>query len=181
MSRTLSVSNVLLSIDFVYKNAMTDGTVAEHDSSFSITDSLATGTSADQSDRLWYSLGRTLASGYSEAIDLYDLGSIDIGAGAGKDILGQTLAFAEITALAVWNKSVSGNLKVGGQGDSTAFQSIFDNDVDAKLIVKAGGFGILYAPSDPAYAVVDATNHVLKMQASGGAVTYDIFVIGRSA
>jgi hypothetical protein len=181
MARSLAIKDVLFNLTYEYENTLTDSSIAKFNDKFSINDSLATGTEVDQADRLWFSKGRVLATGTSEDIDVYDLASVDIGAGSGSDALGQSFALTELVALVVHNKAASGNLKVGGKGTTAAFSSLFDSDDDAKIIVKAGGFAILYAPADPAYEVADTSNHVLKVQASGGEVTYDILIIGRSA
>jgi hypothetical protein len=122
-----------------------------------------------------------MASSGTEDLDLYDLGSIDIGAGAGKDALGQTFTLAEVVALCVYlHPTSAGNLLVGGKATSAAWTSPFSANTD-KLTLKPGGIFFLFAPTDPAYAVVDSTNHLLKLEASGGACTYDVAVLGRSA
>ena len=145
------------------------------------TTQLTNGTSANQANRIWQDTGRFLASSGTEDLDLYDLGSIDIGAGAGKDALGQTFTLAEVVALCVYlHPTSAGNLLVGGKGTSAAWTSPFSANTD-KLTIKPGGMFFLYAPTDPAYAVVDSTNHLLKLEASGGACTYDVAVLGRSA
>ena len=142
---------------------------------------LSTGTSANQADRIWQDTARALASGGTEDLDLYDLGSLDIDAGSGRDGLGQLFTLAALVAICIENKSTSaGTLQVGGKGNSTAFTSIFGANTDI-IKIRPGGLLLLFAPTDPAYAIVDTTNHILKMEASGGAVTYDIALLGRSA
>lgn len=144
--------------------------------------SQSTGTGANQHDRFWGDQSRSLASGATEDIDLYDLGTIDIGAGAGKDALGQSIALAELTGLLVRNLSTSaGNLKVGGKGTTAAWNSLFDSDDDAKIVLPPGGFFLVFVPADPAYAVADSSNHLLKIEASGGDCQYDLQLVGRSA
>lgn len=146
--------------------------------------SFADGTTVDKADKYWQSLNRSLASAGSESIDLYDLGSIDIGAGAGKDPLGQSVAFAEICAIIIRSRSTSvGNILVGNSAAATAFNSIWnaaDSDA-AGIIIKPNGVFLIATTADAAYAVADSSNHLLLLTASGGAVTYDIGVIGRSA
>jgi len=44
-----------------------------------------------------------------------------------------------------------------------------------------GGLFLLAAPDDPAYAVADTSNHLLRVNASGGNITYDIAILGRNA
>jgi hypothetical protein len=144
---------------------------------------LTTGTGANAADRIWSDMDRALSSGGTEDIDLYDLAAFDIGAGAGKDAAGQSWALVEVVCLMVYNASTSaGNLNVGGKSATTAFNSIFKSaDDDAALIIHPGGWFQIFSPADPAYAVADVSNHLLKIEAPSGAVTYGVVVIGRSA
>lgn len=151
--------------------------VVESNNLFSFTD----GTSANNADKLWASKSRSLSGSTSEDIDLYDLGSIDIGAGAGNDPLGQSVTLAEVVAVVVFNDSSStGTLTIGGKGTTAAWNSAFNSDDDAACTVKPGGFFAIGSPTDPAYAVADTSNHLLTM-ASSDDLTYDIYVLGRSA
>ncbi len=142
----------------------------------------ASGTTANKADRAWWSLGRALAVG-SEDFDLYDLASVDIGAGAGLDPLGQALAFAEICLLIVVNNDADGSLRVGGKATTAAWNSPFGgSDDDAYILIPPGGFIVLACPSDPAWVVADTSNHLLKVEAITADVSdYDIILLGRSA
>lgn len=143
----------------------------------------ASGTGAGQADRFWQSTGRTLASGGAEDIDVYDLGSLDIsGAGAGRDALGQAWTVAEIAGMLVFNRAASaGKLLIGGKGTSAAWSDWLNANDDAELTLPPSGIFLIAATNDPAWAVADTTNHLLTMTASGGAVTYDLYLLGRSA
>jgi len=146
----------------------------------------ATGTGANQCDRMWAQKARTVANGAAESLDIYDLGSVDIGAGAGNDGLGKSVVLAEICVLMIANASTSGgNLLIGGNGTGAAWNSIFASQTsgedDAIVVLKPGGVLILAAPPDPAYAVADSTNHILKLDSSAGTCTFDIVILGRSA
>ena len=147
------------------------------------TTTFTSGTTDSKANRIWSDTERTLTSGNSEDIDLYDFGALDIGGGAGKDALGQTLTLAEVTGLHVYVHSTStGSLLVGGKAAATAWNSLFGgSDDDAFLLLKPGSTFYIDCPPDPAYAVTDTSNHLLKMAASGGDVTYDITVMGRNA
>ena len=153
-----------------------------HGAAQSITFS-ASGTGSGQADRFWQSTGRTLATSGTEDIDVYDLGSLDIsGAGAGRDALGQLWTVAEIAGIMVYNRPTSaGDLLIGGKGTSAAFKSFLASSNTAQVTLKPSGIFLISSTNDPAYAVVDSTNHLLTMTASGGAVTYDIYLLGRSA
>mgnify|MGYP003629733578 CR=1 FL=1 len=150
---------------------------------------LLNGTSADQADKAWGSLGRALTTSATEDIDLYDLGTIDIGPGAGRDPLGQDVTYAELVMIYIGNATTStGSLLIGGKAAGTAqlntFLAVAGTASDTAQIgpIPPGGFVVLYAPAAAAFAVADATNHLLAMTESGvGALTYDIVVWARSA
>lgn len=163
-----------------------DGTVltasAAHGAGQAVTFT-ASGTGAGQADRFWQSTGRTLTSGGSEDLDVYDLASLDIsGAGAGRDALGQVWTVAEIAGILVYNRPTSaGDLLIGGKGTAAAWSIWLNNNDDAELTLKPSGIFLLASTNDPAWGVTDTSNHLLTMLASGGAVTYDIYLLGRSA
>lgn len=147
----------------------------------------ADGVSTAQADKLWLSKDRALTSGNSEDIDLYDFGSIDIGAGAGKDPFGQALALVEIAFLLVYNQSGSaGTLDVGAKNTAAAFNSLFIDasaaGVDnAAFPLPPGALAMFACPHATAWQVADTSNHLLKIAARGGNCTYNIIVGGRSA
>jgi hypothetical protein len=184
MAQSLTISSLLFQLNGTYTNTLNDTLTATHAITKSFADTLATGTSADQSDRFWSSSSRTLADAATETFDLYDLSTLNLGAGAGKDPLGQSVAFVDITCIAVFNNTTAGDggkVIVGGDGTAACWNSWANGDDDAVTIIPAGGLFTLYSPADPAWAVADTSNHLLKVTASGSAVTYDIFIVGRSA
>lgn len=138
----------------------------------------ANGTGADQAQRFLGSKGRTLSS-TSENIDLFDLASLNVGAGAGLDSLGQAFAITGIKLLYVANASTSAvDLLVGGLAAATAWNTLFNADDDAIITLHPGASMLVATPKAAGYAVADSTNHLLKIEASGGAATYDIAVLG---
>lgn len=141
-----------------------------------------TGTSSGNADKVWQDKARTLSSAGTIDIDVYDLGSLDIGAGAGLSALGQAFANAEIALLFIENLSSSaGNLLVGGNGTTAAWNSLFNSDDDAQLVLPPDSGVLLWCRNDPAWAVADTSNHLLRLTASGGDCDYDIGFLGRSA
>lgn len=181
MARTLTVADLTLRLDFLYKNTLDGGQETTHDSTIVIQDSLESGTDANQADRLLVAQGQTLSSSAVDTIDVQDLGTLSIGAGSGKDSLGQTCRFSEIVFIALASASTSaGDLLIGGSGASNAFNSIFNGDDNAKTVLKPDGFVAWKAPGASAYAVAATTNHILRLEASGGDVDYDLYIIGRS-
>lgn len=185
MARSLSGFSVTSTLKATLQNSL-DGSAFNATAALGATlnpdTALTTGTAEDKADRIWQDTARELSSGASEDLDLYDFGSIDIGAGAGRDATGQLITLAEVVALQIYNRPTStGSLVIGGKGTAAAWNSPFNGDDDAVLILPPGGFWLLFNPADPAYVVTDATNHLLQMAASGGDLTYDIYILGRSA
>ena len=107
-----------------------------------------------------YSL--TVASGNLD-IDLYDLGSIDLGAGAGEDALGLTHANAKIHLVAIQNKEIAsgGTLRIDG-GVTGHWTGILP--ASATLDIPQGGFLVVQF-GDTGSTVTDTTNHMLRLSA----------------
>ncbi len=123
-------------------------------------------------DRLWaledYSL--TTAAGNLD-IDLYDLGNIDVGAGAGDDNLGLAHANSAIHAIMIENDSSSaGDLRVdtnvtGAWTGLLPASTTLDLDAGSFLHCVFGTTG---------KAVADTTNHILRLSAVGGTCTINV-------
>lgn len=138
---------------------------------------LASGTEVTQADRAWSEYSRTLLTSANEDLDLYDLGTRDIGAGAGLDALGQAWAAAEIVGLLVYN---------AGPGVLTLTASASNGwtplvGASGTHSISGGGFLHCFNPADPAFAITDASSHKLNFAASGGSCVYDVHIIARSA
>lgn len=143
---------------------------------------LSSGTTANKANCFWQDRSRTLSGAATEDLDLFDLAAFNIGAGAGKDALGQTWVGAELVAMIVTVDAASvGNLEVGGKGTTAAWNSLFAADDDAKITLFPGGSFMVFAPADPAYAIADTSNHLLTFTANGGAVTYSVAMLCRNA
>lgn len=141
---------------------------------------LANGTAEHQANRAWQDTAISLTSGGTKTVDLYDLGGEDIGNGAGQDSLGQTLAMSKIICVLISNQSTSaGSLLIGGEGTAAAWSTPFNGDDDAKLVLPPDAYTLIVNPK-AGYDVTDSSDHLLKFEASGGAVTFDYAVIGRS-
>lgn len=182
MADSLTAS-IKASIDGNFTNTLTNsgGTVAVNIAK-SIVLSITDGTTTGKADKIWNSTARSLSGANSESIDVYDFGAIDIGTGVGEDALGNPLTLADIVALIIENNSSStGNLTIGGEGSAAAWNSIFNTSDTAEIgPLPPGGFFIIGSGNDPAFAVADSSNHLLKLTSSA-TLTYDIVIIGRSA
>lgn len=181
MTRTLSSFKAKASLGATLANLLNSGT-ARVDQVIDAIVAFTTGTAAGQADRIWVDIDRALSGATSENIDLYDLASLDIGAGAGKDGLGQAVALAEICGILVLNQSTStGNITLGGEGSGAAWNSLFSGSDSFTLgPITPGNFFEATNSAKPAWAVADTTNHLLKI-ASSADLTYSIVILGRSA
>lgn len=144
------------------------------------------GTAADQFNRGWKRHDWTLADTASVNFDMYDLGTIDIGAGNGEDPLGLNQANTELVAMMIESQADSvGSLFIGGEGSAAAWQSMFHvsgslSDTAGLKLLPGATFCIV-APKQPAYVIVDASNHLLKFAAAGGAVDFNANFFFRGA
>lgn len=139
---------------------------------------LNNGLQANQINRGWGDNSRALTSGNEETIDLYDLGSIDIGAGAGLDGLGQALAIEEIVGIIIWVSSSSDGQLAIQPGDTNGWTPIGTHTGNGAI--GAGGCLLKWDPTEGAFDVADGSSHTIKLSAVGGDVTYGIHVFGRS-
>lgn len=99
-----SMSGIVLELELsgTLQNTLNDAKVASvRHPSLSYRATILDGCEVSQANRGWQSESRPLGSGASETLDLYDLGAVDIGGGAGLDGLGQSIVFEEIVAIAI--------------------------------------------------------------------------------
>lgn len=176
MSATLS--NIVLSAALRAK--LTDsieGVAPVVDAGQGIALSLADGTSADQADQLFQDEGIAISSGNNVDLDLYDLANF----GLQTDPLRNSITFAEIVGILITNDSDSaGDLIVGGNGTAAAWTDWLQTNSDT-LRIAPGGFECAGNPANPAFAITDSSNHLLRLAASGGDVTGNVYLLGRSA
>lgn len=180
MARALTFKSVS-NITWSYTNAQDLSTPTDA-KAVTYTDTNLTGSSTstggkDIGDRLWHD-SRTLAATTSEEIDMYDL-AVD-GGSAGEDTLGQAVTSAVVKYLKIRNKSttVGDDLHVGGEASVECWNSVFNSDDDALIVVGPGGSITLEAPAAAGYAVADSGNDLLKINNPGSnSVTYEIIVV----
>ena len=159
-------------------NVLSDGTKgASVTVGVALSATLGQGSGAGQSDRAWSEYSRLLADAANEDLDIYDLGTRDIGAGAGLDATGQAWAIAEVVGMIIYN---------AGPGVLTVTPSASNGwtpllGASGTHAIGAGGFLQIYNPADPAYVVTDASSNKLNFAAASGACTYDVHIVARSA
>ena len=137
-----------------------------------IATALTNGVGLNQVDLMW-SDTRTLNASTSEDIDL---------AGALTDAaFGATLTFARVKAIIIYSKlAANKRLSVGGAASNAFINWV--GDASDVINVDPGGCFVLINPTATGYAVTADTGDILKItNASGGASTYDIIILGASS
>ncbi len=184
MTAKLSAGQIEVNLNAVLKNIRTDLGETQANIGQKITLTLADGTIVNTARRGNESKTRTLLSGNSEIIDLFDLAALDVGHGAGRDVLGLQVNAVELVGLLVYNRgpiaTYPGRLRVGGEGTAAAWSDFILSDT-AQLASPATGFMLIGCPADPAWLIADASNHLLKFEANGGDVQYDVAWLTRDA
>lgn len=115
-----------------------------------------------------------ITSGTSLTVDLFDLGTLDVGVGAGRDNLGETHANSSINSIMISNDVDSaGTLRID-QTVANSWDGVTGGSTS--IDIPAGGFfSISYGYGGK--AVTDATNHILTLTAvSGDCTATAIFV-----
>ena len=120
-----------------------------------------------------YSL--TVASG-GLALDLFDLGTLDLGAGAGRDNLGGTWATTKVHSVMVKNSTASdtGILNIDQAAATTTAWSKFVG-ADAVISLEAGSF-ISASFGVNGVSVTDVTDHILQLAATVADCVIDVHV-----
>ena len=155
--------------------SVSSATGARHSFYAAFSHTLKSGAGAYLFDRVFslsdYSL--TVAAGNLD-IDLYDLGSLDLGAGAGRDNLGLSHANARIIAFAIRHQEDgnSGSLRIDNNGvSSTAWEGIFHSST--VLDLAEGAFITAYL-GESGKTVTDTTDHILRLSAQTGTCIIDV-------
>lgn len=117
-----------------------------------------------------YSL--TTAAGNLD-LDLYDLGTFNVGAGAGRDNAGLDHANARIVAIAIRNREVSGNgtLRVDNSGATNPWTGIWKSD---QVYDFAQGAYLTAYLGESGKTVTDASNHIMRVSAQTNDCNIDI-------
>lgn len=164
------------------KNTMTQDTAKSASGQISLVNEpdLDNGVSAGQANRGWQ-YKATLSSGGSTVIDLYDFAGFDYGAGAGRDIVGQTITLEEIVVIEIRNNNAmtaDGQLEI--EPDSTnGWSPIGSHTVSNGGALRGQGSLRKVQIAEQAFDVTDASSHRIQLTANGGDVDYEIAVLGR--
>jgi hypothetical protein len=180
MSNRSATGQVKLDIQATIVNTMDDGQTASYSIGESpISGRLTSGVSEDEFNRAWADFDRTILSAATEDLDLYDLGSLDIGAGAGADALGQAMTFEEIVALVIVQTGGTGRLEINPTDPSNKLAWVPTLTVANGGALRIGATLAMVNKNTDAFPVTDASSHMIRLGANGGTAIYDIYVLGR--
>jgi hypothetical protein len=107
-------------------------------------------------------------------VDVYDLGTLDVGAGAGDDNLGETHANTAVNSIIIQNDGDSaGTLRIN-QTVANSWSGLLggSNQID----LPAGGFFALSYGATGS-AVTDASSHLIQLDAVSGDVTATLIFV----
>jgi len=125
-------------------------------------------------DKLLFLENKAIASGTSVTVDLYDLGSLDIGNGSGLDNLGETHANSSINSILISCADDSAGTLRLDQTVANSWTGLTGGSTQIDL--PAGGFfSINYGSAGK--AVTDASSHLLTLTAVSGDVTATVIFV----
>ena len=183
MVRSLTSIKVEVKISSTLTNLLTDASsTSVNHPSLNYKPTLVNGIGDNQANRDWQSLTRSLNAGQSEVLDLYDMAATDIGAGLGRDGVGQPIVFEDVVAIAIVNNNAVtavGQLEV----DPDAFNGwtpVGTHTVASGGALRGESMLMKSAPGENGFDITDGSNHRLRFTANGGAVSYSIYLLCRS-
>lgn len=189
MTRSLEGIKCQLALSATNKITLTGSRVSTGIAGLLSSPVLVTGNGIREADRVW-EYSAILAASASIVIDLFDLGSLDAGAGVGRDNLGQVVQLAEVIAIAILNESES--ISSSSDSDSDALPALsIEPDVTAgwtpigsHTVANGGALqsgGVLYKLQieEMGFPVTDGVSHRIKLTAVGDDVDFKIFLLGR--
>lgn len=191
MTRSLEGIQLRLSLSATNKVTLTGGRASTGSNAFLSNPLVTSGIGISEANRVW-EYSATLVEAATLVVDLYDIGSLDAGAGAGKDNLGQVMAIDEIVAIAVMNESVSVSTDSDSDSDTlpclsiepdatNGWSPIGSHTVATGGALQSGGVLFKMQIEETAFPVVDGSSHRIKLTAVGGDIDFKILVIGRGA
>lgn len=180
MSNRSATSEIKLTFQSTVRNTLTDGTVASasHNATL-LTGKINNGVGASQANRAWATVDAALASGGTIDLDLFDLALFDIGAGLGKDAVGQALELEEIVTLVIAHTGGTGRLEIQPHLPIHSVDWVPSLTVANGAALKDGGVFMMHQPDEDAFDIIDGVSHVLRLGANGGALTYSVYLLGR--
>jgi hypothetical protein len=163
------------------KNLLDDGsTSATATHSYSLLNKTLTYGIADgKATRAWQVKSRSISSGNTEDIDLYDYATVDLGAGLRRDGIGQLAAYKQVVGFIIKCASGAGSLEVMPANPSNHVAWMPSLTVANGGALRSGATMALIQPKSTAFTITDASSHMLRLGANGGAVSYNLYVLAR--
>lgn len=125
-------------------------------------------------NRMLFLEKETISSGTSLTIDLYDLGTLDVGAGAGDDNLGESHANSAINSIIIQSDSTSaGTLRIN-QSVTNGWTGLTGGSTSVDLPAN-GFFAISYGAGGE--SVTDASNNIVQIDAVSGDVVATVLFV----
>ncbi len=182
MATRTAETTINLNVRSTIKNTLDDSVTASAQlgSQTIIGATFETGVSANQGNRFWENKSLEIANAATTDLDLYDLAAQDIGAGTGRDAIGQLIVFEEVMTLIIKNASTStGNLEIRptDPANPAAWVPIMTTALGNAL--KPGGVMMIHQPSTDGFDITDASNHLLRLGAVSGAITVEVYILAR--
>jgi hypothetical protein len=181
MSNRSATSEVKLSLQSTIRNTLDNADTATATIAGTVlTGKLENGVSASQANRGWRTTSESISSGATQDIDLYDFAGFDIGAGAGNDALGLALNLEEIVTIIIKHRSGAGRLEIMPTPLPTHPVAWLPTLTVANGgALKTGGVFMMHQPDTDAFDIQDGVSHILRLKANGGAVLFDLYILGR--
>jgi hypothetical protein len=104
--------------------------------------------------------------------------SLDLAGGLTSVLDGSAISFAEVTFLAIRNKSTTAAEVIEVFGNANGVAII--EDPTSVVVVPAGGWFVWAAPL-AGVAITGGASDVLQLGAQSGTISYDLLIMGRSA
>lgn len=179
--RSLQNQQVKLSITATARNVLSTDPALQASAAinFSHNPELSSGVSEDQANRV-IDYSATIAASGTLVIDLYDLGTLDMGAGAGLDLLGQAVIIEEIMLIMIKNKSAeSGGVLQIAPDASNGWAPIGSHTVANGGALQPDGLLLKMQTDTVGFDVADASSHRIILTATGGDVDFRLVILGR--
>ena len=184
MGRSLSSIKISSEITANIINNLNDGSQASGIVSCKYNPSMSSGVEANQANRAFQWKNQTISSGDNLIIDVYDfLGDNpnDVGAGPGKDAIGQELLMEEIVAIKVINENA---VTADGQLEVVPASTNGWDPIGSHTVANGGalrGQGMIHKTQihQQAFVVEDGVSHRLRLNEVGGDVSCRVYILVR--
>lgn len=167
------------SADLTLTNTLENGVRATTPISVVGSVSYTGGVQANQANEAWQSGIISLASGADTEINLRTFAGWDLGAGAGKDGLGQTPVFQEVVEFWIEHVSGDGLLEVK-PSTSSGWTPVGEHLESDGAAISVGGCIHKCSPGEVGFDVIPGTSEAITLEAVDGALTCRVTIIGRN-